>query len=97
MAVQTLDIEKLKFKTGNKYELLVILSKRARQIAAQEKLELDEKLQYFEGFEEEDEFSFNEEQENISKAFEKLPHATQRAIVEMQEDLIYYRHPDKEE
>ncbi len=97
MSVQTLDIEKLKFKTGNKYELLVILSKRARQIAAQEKLELDEKLQYFEGFEEDDEFSFNEEQENISKAFEKLPHATQRAIVEMQEDKIYYRHPDKED
>lgn len=97
MSVQTLDIEKLKFKTGNKYELLVILSKRARQIAAQEKLELDEKLQYFEGFEEEDEFSFNEEQENISKAFEKLPHATQRAVKEMQKDEIYYRHPDKED
>lgn len=97
MSVKTLDIEKLKFKTGNKYELLVILSKRARQIAAQEKLELDEKLQYFEGFEEEDEFSFNEEQENISKAFEKLPHATQRAIQEMQDDEIYYRYPDKED
>ncbi len=97
MAVKTLDIEKLKFKTGNKYELLVILSKRARQIAAQEKLELDEKLQYFEGFEEEDEFSFNEEQENISKAFEKLPHATQRAVTEMEDDHIYYRHPDKED
>jgi hypothetical protein len=97
MSVKTLDIEKLKFKTGNKYELLVILSKRARQIAAQEKLELDEKLQYFEGFEEEDEFSFNEEQENISKAFEKLPHATQRAVTEMQNDEIYYRHPEKED
>jgi len=97
MAVKTLDIEKLKFKTGNKYELLVILSKRARQIAAQEKLELDEKLQYFEGFEEEDEFSFNEEQENISKAFEKLPHATQRAVTEMEDDQIYYRHPENED
>lgn len=96
MSVKTLDVEKLKFKTGNKYELLVIMSKRARQIAAQEKLELDEKLQYFEGFEEEDEFSFNEEQENISKAFEKLPHPTQRAVEEMEEDQIYYRHPEKD-
>ncbi|MDZ7681425.1 MAG: hypothetical protein U5J63_06825 [Fodinibius sp.] len=43
------------------------MSKRARQVAAQEKLELDEKLKYFEGFEDDDEFSFNEEQENISK------------------------------
>lgn len=97
MPVQTLDIEKLNTKTGNKYELLVILSKRARQIAAQEKLELDEKLQYFEGFEEEDELSFNEEQEQISKAFEKLPHPAQRAIVEMQKDEIYFRRPEAEE
>ena len=44
MSIKTLDIEKLKEVTGNKYELLVIMSKRARQIAAQEKLELDEKL-----------------------------------------------------
>ncbi|MEX0608601.1 MAG: DNA-directed RNA polymerase subunit omega [Balneolaceae bacterium] len=97
MPIQTLDIEKLKFKTGNKYELLVILSKRARQIAAQEKLELDEKLQYFEGFEDDDEFSFNEEQEQISKAFEKLPHATQRSVSEMQNDDIYFRRPETEE
>ena len=94
MSIKTLDIEKLKDVTGNKYELLVIMSKRARQIAAQEKLELDEKLQYFEGFEDEDEFSFNEEQEQISKAFEKLPHATRRAISEMQDDEIYYRRPE---
>ena len=96
MPIKTLDVENLG-KSSNKYEKLVALSKRARQIAAQEKLELEEKLKYFEGFEDEDEFTFNEEQENISKAFEKLPHATQRSIVEMQEDQIYYRHPDKED
>src|SRR5690625_5607972 len=76
MPIRTIDVEKLG-DTGNKYEKIVVLSKRARQIAAQEKLELDEKLKYFEGFEDEDEFTFNEEQENISKAFEKLPHAAQ--------------------
>lgn len=96
MPIRTLDIEKLKHETGNKYELLVIMSKRARQIAAQEKLELDEKLQYFEGFDDDDEFSFNEEQEQISKAFEKLPHAVQRAVSEMEEDNIYYRRPETE-
>ncbi|HET6528817.1 MAG TPA: DNA-directed RNA polymerase subunit omega, partial [Balneolaceae bacterium] len=83
MPIKTLDVEKLNKNTGNQYELIVIMSKRARQIAAQEKLQLDEKLKYFEGFEDEDEFSFNEEQENISKAFEKLPHPTQRAVDEM--------------
>ncbi|RNC85845.1 MAG: DNA-directed RNA polymerase subunit omega [Balneola sp.] len=96
MPIRTLDIEGLKNVTGNKYELLVIMAKRARQLAAQEKLELDEKLQYFEGFEDDDEFSFNEEQEQISKAFEKLPHAAQRAVTEMEEDSIYYRRPEAE-
>lgn len=97
MPVQTLDIEKLNRDTGNQYELIVIMSKRGRQIAAQEKLQLDEKLKYFEGFEDDDEFSFNEEQEQISKEFEKLPHATQRAVEEMKRGEIYFRYPQDEE
>lgn len=97
MPIQTLDIEKLNKDTGNQYELIVIMSKRARQLAAQEKLQLDEKLKYFEGFDDEDEFSFNEEQENISKEFEKLPHTTQRAVGEMKEGEIYFRYPHTED
>ena len=97
MGIKTLDIEKLNRDTGNQYELISIMSKRARQVAAQEKLQLDEKLKYFEGFEDDDEFSFNEEQENISKEFEKLPHATQRAVEEMEKGEIYFRYPQDEE
>jgi hypothetical protein len=97
MPVKTLDIEKLGEEANNKYEVIVVMSKRARQIAAQEKLELDEKLKYFEGFEDEDEFTFNEEQERISRAFERLPHATQRSVEEMLEDKIYFSYPDREE
>lgn len=97
MGIKTLDIEKLNKDTGNQYELISIMSKRSRQIAAQEKLQLDEKLKYFEGFEDDDEFSFNEEQENISKEFEILPHATQRAVDEMEEGQIYFRYPQDEE
>ncbi|MGM0545269.1 MAG: DNA-directed RNA polymerase subunit omega [Bacteroidota bacterium] len=97
MGIKTLDIEKLNQDTGNQYELISIMSKRARQIAAQEKLQLDEKLKYFEGFEDDDEFSFNEEQENISKEFEKLPHATQRSVEEMSRGEIYFRYPQDEE
>ncbi len=97
MPVKTLDIEKLGESSNNKYEMIVVMSKRARQIAAQEKLELDEKLKYFEGFEDEDEFTFNEEQERISRTFEKLPHTTQRSVNEMLEDKIYFSYPNKEE
>lgn len=95
MPIRTLDVEKIGGDT-NKYEKIVILSKRARQIAAQEKMELDEKLKYFEGFEDEDEFTFNEEQERISKAFEVLPHATQRSVDELMDEKITYRYPTKE-
>jgi hypothetical protein len=95
MAIKTLDVENLG-EGSNKYEKIVVLSKRARQIAAQEKLELDEKLKYFEGFEDEDEFTFNEEQERISKAFEELPHATQRAVNELLDGKITSRYPAKE-
>lgn len=96
MPIRTLNLEEMGSKKGNRYEKIVAMSKRARQIAAQEKLELDEKLKYFEGFEDEDEFTFNEEQERISKAFEKLPHATQRSVSEMLDDKITYRYPNKE-
>lgn len=97
MGIRTLDLEKMGDEKGNKYEKIVVMSKRARQIAAQEKMELDEKLKYFEGFEDEDEFTFNEEQERISKAFEQLPHATQRSVEEMLDEKITYRYPQKEQ
>lgn len=97
MSIKTLDVEKLNKESGNQYELITIMSKRARQIAATEKLELDEKLKYFEGFEDEDDFSFNEEQENISKEFEKRPHPTQRAVEEMRQGKVYFRYPQDEE
>jgi len=96
MGIRTIDIEKLKEGTKNKYEMLVIIAKRSRQISAQEKLELDGKLQYFEGFDDDDEFSFNEEQEQISKAFEKLAHPVQRAIDEMEAGDIYFRRPTED-
>ena len=96
MPIKTLDIDKITEKSNNKYEKVVILSKRARQIAAEEKMEIDEKLKYFEGFEDEDEFTFNEEQQNISRMYEELPHATQRAVHEMEEDQITFRYPERE-
>ena len=58
------------------------------------KWELDEKLKYFEGFEDEEEFAFNEEQERISKDFERRPHPTQRAIVELDQDKVSFRKPE---
>lgn len=97
MAVKSLDLEKIQSTTGNVYEGIVILSKRARQVAAQDKMELDEKLKYFEGFEEEEEYTFNEEQERITKEYEARSHPTQRAVTELMDDKVYYRGIENED
>jgi DNA-directed RNA polymerase subunit K/omega len=94
MAIRALDVEKLQDITGNIYESIIILSKRSRQISAREKMELDEKLKYFEGFDEEDEFSFNEEQERISREYEVKEHPTQRSIAEILDNKVSYRYPE---
>ncbi len=94
MPLRALDVEHIQDITGNLYESIVIMSKRSRQIAAREKVELDEKLKYFEGFEEEDEFSFNEEQERISKEYERRPHPAQRSVDELLDSKTSYRYPD---
>jgi len=44
MSIKTLDIEKLYSSDSNCYEQIVVIAKRARQIAAREKMELDDKL-----------------------------------------------------
>ncbi len=97
MGVKSLNLEKIQDTTGNIYEGIVILSKRARQIAAQEKMELDEKLKYFEGFEDEEEYTFNEEQERITKEYEARTHPTQRAVNELLQDKVYFRGTDNDE
>lgn len=94
MAIKALDVEKLQDVTGNIYETITILSKRSRQIAVREKMELDEKLRYFEGFDEEDEFSFNEEQERISREYEVKEHPTQRSVEEMMDGKVNFRYPE---
>lgn len=95
MSLRPIDVEGLQKKTGNIYEAIAILGKRSRQVAAREKVEIDEKLKYFEGFEEEDEFSFNEEQERISKEYEAKPHPTQRCITELSNDKVSFRYPEE--
>ncbi|ARA94381.1 MAG: DNA-directed RNA polymerase subunit omega [Bacteroidetes bacterium] len=97
MAIKTLDINLLAAQTGNVYETVAILSKRARQVATNMKAELDEKLSYFEGFEAElEDPRFQEEQARISIEFEKKPEPTEIAINEMLDGEIYFRDPSTE-
>ncbi len=83
--------------TGNIYETVAILSKRANQISSEMKEELNKKINEFatnnDGLEEVCE---NKEQIEIAKFYERLPKPTLIAINEFLHDEIYYKNPAKE-
>lgn len=84
--------------THNIYESLVIISKRANQISAEMKEELNSKLSEFNQQSDNLEEVFeNREQIEISKYYERLPKSTLIALQEYSEDKIYHRNPAKEE
>ena len=81
-------------KVGNLYEALAIISKRADQIGGDIKEELNAKLSEFASNSDNLEEIFeNREQIEISKYYEKLPKPLALAMVEFENDQIYYRNP----
>ena len=88
----TRDIDKIAEPTGNVYESLVVISKRARQISVKMKEELNSKLAVFASKEDNLEEIFeNREQIEISRYYEKLPKPSLLAISEFEESKIYHR------
>lgn len=83
--------------TGNIYETVSIIGKRANQIAAEMKNDLSKKLQEFASYNDNLEEVFeNREQIEISRYYEKLPKPTLIAAQEYIEGKVYYRNPAKE-
>lgn len=94
----TRDLVNFQEKTGNIYETIVVLSKRANHISAEMKEELNEKLAEFASITDNLEEVFeNREQIEISKHYERLPKATLVAIQEFLDDKIYHRNPLREQ
>jgi DNA-directed RNA polymerase subunit K/omega len=92
----TRDMRKLEAETGNLYETIAIISKRANQISAQMKEELHNKLNEFDNDSDTLEEIFeNREQIEISNYYEKLPKATLIATEEFMNGKIYYNNPAK--
>lgn len=83
--------------TGNIYETVAILTKRANQIATEMKEELNKKIEEFATNNDSLEEVFeNREQIEIAKFYERLPKPTLIAIHEFLHDEIYYRNPNKD-
>jgi len=93
----TRDVMNLCEETGNIYESVVIISKRANQISADIKQELSKKLSEFASTQDNlDEVFENREQIEISRYYEKLPKPTLMATQEFIDGKIYFRNPSKE-
>jgi DNA-directed RNA polymerase subunit K/omega len=97
LSTVTRDLRDLDAETGNIYESLAIIAKRANQISAEMKEELNSKLSEFASSTDNLEEVFeNREQIEISKFYEKLPKPVLISIQEFMEDKIYSRNPLKE-
>lgn len=93
----TRDIMDLCDETGNIYESVAIIGKRANQISLDIKNELSKKLQEFASVSDNlDEVFENREQIEISRFYEKLPKPSLIATQEFVERKIYFRNPLKE-
>ena len=83
--------------TDNIYESVVIISKRANQISAEIKQDLNKKLAEFASYNDSLEEVFeNREQIEISRYYEKLPKPTLLATEEFVDGSIYFRDPTKD-
>jgi len=88
----TINKNKVDAPTGNIYEAISIVAKRAGQINGEIKKELLEKLDEFATYNDSlDEIFENKEQIEVSKFYERLPKPQSLAIQEWLDDKIYYR------
>ncbi len=94
----TRDVRELDKTTDNIYESIVIISKRANQIANNLKEELHGKLSEFASSNDNLEEVFeNREQIEISKHYERMPKPSLIAVDEFLHNKVYYRNPSKEQ
>jgi DNA-directed RNA polymerase subunit K/omega len=87
----------LKDKTGNLYESIAIVAKRANQINITIKEELHNKLEEFASHTDSlEEIHENKEQIEISRAYERMPNPALLATAEFLDDKVYFRKNDED-
>ena len=93
----TRDMMRLSEDTGNVYETVMVIGKRANQISVEMKQDLEKKLQEFASYNDNLEEVFeNREQIEISRYYEKLPKPTFIAAQEYEDGKVYHKNPLKE-
>ena len=93
----TQDVLDLCEENDNIYESVVIIAKRANQIARDMKDDLTKKLREFDATDSLEEIFDNREQVEISRYFERLPKPALIATQEFREHEIYIRRGENNE
>ena len=97
-SIITRDNDQIAAPTGNIYESIAIIGKRARQISTKTKEELNGKLAEFaSSVDNLEEIFENREQIEISKFYERMPKPSSVAIDEFVESQVMFRMPEEEE
>jgi len=92
------DVASIAETTGNIYEALCIIGKRANQLSVDLKSELHQKLEEFAVSSESiEEIHENKEQIEISKFYERLPNPALIATEEYMSEEINHRYKDQEQ
>jgi DNA-directed RNA polymerase subunit K/omega len=90
--VETRDVIMMKEKTGNLYESISVISRRANQISVNIKEELHKRLDEFNVIGDNlEEISENKEQIEVSRQYERMANPALQATAEFFNDEIYYR------
>lgn len=93
----TRDMIDLSQQTGNVYETVCIIARRANQIAAQMKSDLEKKLQEFAPYNDNlEEVNENREQIEISRYYERLPKPTLIATQEYIDHKLFFHKSNKD-
>jgi DNA-directed RNA polymerase subunit K/omega len=96
-SVETKNLLDIKGRTGNLYESISIISRRANQINIAIREELHSKLEEFANHTDSlEEIHENKEQIEISRAYERMPNPALLATSEFLEDKIYHRKNDQD-
>lgn len=89
--VETRDVIAIKEKTGNLYESIVVMSRRANQISVSMKEELHKKLDEFSSHTDSlEEIHENKEQIEISRIYERMANPALQSTSEFFDDKIYH-------
>ncbi len=90
--IETRDVNAIKNQTGNTYESIAVMARRASQIAIVVKEDLHKKLEEFASHTDNlEEIHENKEQIEISRMYERLANPALQSLAEFTADKIYYR------